>query len=164
MNYIFLDIDGVLNNMNRMLYIYNHREDFPNWDLDYNFDERSYKALGKIVRKNKALVIVTSSWRYALEHNKFNDDLIREFFRLCNKYHICIHGWTTIEYKSRGAQIKEYIDKKLKSKDKFVIIDDETCDIDSYYSSEHVYKTDEYIGLQKEDIKKVNKLFRKQMK
>ena len=54
MNYIFLDVDGVLNNE---IYFHEHLDD------DGILDEENIKLLADLVNKTNANVVLSSSWR-----------------------------------------------------------------------------------------------------
>lgn len=128
MRYIFLDIDGVLNNQPYLLATHDRT----------HIDERSVKALGKICRKLKAKVVISSSWRIG-----WNNGGPRTT-RLCNlfaKYKIEVVGLTSTDTAyTRAEQITMYVSDHFNCGDSWVAIDDEELQL----SSRRFVKTDFY--------------------
>jgi hypothetical protein len=138
MNYIFLDVDGVLNNKkhyNKQHKKYGGRyccEEMP-------FNPRSLKNLRRIINKTGAKIVVSSSWR------KSNNCMVVLNARL-KEYGMEIHS-TTMNLYSRGEEITHWCEENLKENDKILIIDDEMYDILEYYNDDKIVKLNGNDGL-----------------
>ena len=159
MNYIFLDIDGVLNSNE---FIMKHVDD------DVILDEDAIKLLSNLVNVTHAKVVLSSSWRiyFTEDGNPKDNSFTKRGYKLkelLTKFNIEIIGITktgigkhgnVYDEGNRYDEIVDYIDKNLKENDNYVIIDD-----DDFYGSLHQFK-DKFIqtsfwkGLTEEHIKK----------
>lgn len=125
MNYIFLDVDGVLNS-----------DEFFREHLNENInvDETRVKLVADFVKKTNARIILSSSWRILFDDKmqtarRKGEELIKVF----SKYHIeiydrtkvCISSYGYYDAGERFNEINDYICKNLTPIDKFVIFDDE---------------------------------------
>ena len=147
MNYIFLDIDGVLNNKD---YILLHKEKLA------SIDESKLKLLSDFCNKYNCNVILSSSWRSTLNDNLlplkdfitlFNGDKTlsrgKYMIDLFKTYNLPLLGKTTNYKTFRGDQILDYVENNFSDNDHFVILDDEDDKI-SYYFGDRFIKTDFY--------------------
>lgn len=135
LKYIFLDVDGVLNNTNNLVKLHNKLGDNEYLKLVKSqhtpFDKKSLKYLGKLIDKFKGnvRVIITSSWR--LNNDKLF--LLRNIIEKYSKYHIYIQFDKTIYSKDgiRGLEIDKYMSENIINRafDDYVIIDDDDYDI-----------------------------------
>ena len=131
MEYIFLDIDGVLNYKDYLLF---HRDD------DFIIDEINVRRLQRLVFETNARIVLSSSWRYGFEKNEEDGKIhfnplypkggCAKLERLLAKYHLYIYDVTPKDNPdwdegNRGSQIQRYIEKNLSSSDHYVIFDDE---------------------------------------
>lgn len=137
MNYIFLDIDGVLvpeNNLTR-----------SNIYDGYEFNVFCVELLKEIIEKTNSKIVISSSWR----ESRTLDELQGIF----SHYGIenCIVGVTPILgfMSSRGEEIKRFMDEENLMDINFVIIDDleEMVDLES-----HTVRTSSELGLRKENV------------
>lgn len=119
MNYIFLDIDGVLNSEPFLL---EQVRANPNRKFVRMIDEKAVEVLAKACRWFNAVVVISSSWRVGWHRDS---EHILELKDLLNKYNIKVVGLTTVNGDDRGQQIWEYIDHHLVSSDSYVILDDD---------------------------------------
>lgn len=164
MNYIFLDIDGVLNSQKYVLKT-DKKKDIPR--IERNFDQRAIKRLGKICKQNHAQVILSSSWRYGfnkiMEHDQEDvySSTLNKYFK---KYDIKIIERTTLEHMDRGAQINKYIREHLRYADNYLIIDDEIKDIIVYIAKDKVVKTQFKTGLLYKHVRQCRKIFKRQQR
>ena len=139
MNYIFLDIDGVLNNKRH--YKKQHKKYGGRFCCEnIPFNARSIKNLRKIIDKTNSKIVLSSSWR-RLENN-----IIILKARLI-EYGIKIYSITPFINGDRGKEIKKWCEENLKQNDKILIIDDNMYDIENYYNSKEIVKIDGYKGL-----------------
>jgi len=153
MRFVFLDIDGVLNNKDH--YAKRHKkyggkffcEDMP-------FNPRSIKNLRKIVDKTKAQVVVSSSWRR-------DEKCMTVLKARLMEYGIRVYSVTPYVGGYRGEEIKKWCKENLKLKDKIIIIDDEMYDLHKYYGNNEIVKVNCNKGLNYfktlEAIKKLKK-------
>lgn len=115
--YLFLDIDGVLNDSvsDRLDIMKDH---FANWD------DICTNTLNKIVEVTGAKIVVTSSWRPNLGNHEANLKWLRDVFTLRGfKYPENIIGQTIRGYKEvrngssipipRGVEIKHWLDRHV---------------------------------------------------
>lgn len=126
-NYIFLDLDGVLNNTTYLMSV------LDEWGLD----PKNISVLKKICEDFDCKVVLSSSWR-----RDFNSDtsirvssddnvewakLILKTFKDANINFVGITDFSNDRYLGwdRIGQIRRYIEKHLDKKDKYIIIDDE---------------------------------------
>lgn len=171
MKIVFLDIDGVLNSQNRAIQLQDlHKrglcseEDVLNWDLPY---EDTLSALKRIVDATGAEIVLSSTWRRSPERVKQLNERFRPYgFQIYGKtrsgvYHEDLEMlgfdlnkcYSSYEDKrtgkayttDRGAEIALWISEHP-GLEGFVILDDDSADIDQYYGKEHV-ATDFRIGL-----------------
>lgn len=130
MKIIFLDVDGVLNS----------EQDLFSWTIE---SDKHLILLACIVRRTNAKIVVSSSWR--------NCGLLDTLKKRLNDFSMSIYGKTK-DIGERGLEIKDWLDNH-NDIESFVILDDEDFDIKSYFPNNFV-KTDEEVGLQKEDVEK----------
>ncbi len=155
MNYIFLDIDGVLNSEEFLL---------QNRDKLGQIDPSKVKLLADLVKATEAKIILSSSWRIF-----FNDDLTIKH-KLANQGNLLLQALTkeglTLSgktkylvlddykelYWERPNEIALYIHENLKSSDNFIILDDEDCGLSEKFNK-HFIKTNFYKnGLTKKHV------------
>lgn len=151
---IFLDIDGVLNDINDMIdnihisrVIYNKTGSYLDWNYEqrkeymgFSFSFEKLEILKEMIRLTKAKIVLSSSWR----SNLMMDTLIDKGLPVIDM--------TPYIYQKRGQEIKEY----LKNNDyySFCILDDELCDYEKEGLLDYLVKTDgySYNGLSYEHI------------
>ena len=143
MNYIFLDIDGVLNNKKhyqKMHKKYGGRfccENMP-------FNPRSLKNLKWIIErtggKNKTKIVLSSSWRMS------NNCMVVLKARLA-EYGMKQELVTPQINGERGLEIKTWLDDNATVDDSYVIIDDEIKDISTYFLKNYIVHTNWTKGL-----------------
>lgn len=157
--YIFLDIDGVLNNeyYTKLCYEKFHRKR-PFFCNNVPFDPSSLIQLAYLCnyirsKNDEPYVVLTSSWRL--------HDADREVAAArLEEYNIQIKDITTKDtYLDRGEQIKQYLDKIDHPID-FVILDDESFDIKEYFPDELVL-TDFRIGFTSKEKTKAEEILYK---
>lgn len=157
--YIFLDIDGVMNNEFDILEKMN--DDTKQYTRDdIRFCEEAWDLLGKLCQQTNAKVILSSSWRHGLYKDsggdiKVNSEDDKTAIRLLAYFKakkIPLVGLTSFGFDgSRGQQILDYIAKNLNGlTDEWIVIDDEISDMEDILPMEHVFKTSFKTGLTQE--------------
>ena len=147
-NIIFLDIDGVLNNDSSMLF-YKYI-----FDEKIGVDRRSLDILKHICDIYGAKIVLSSSYRLGFDSNMNpkSNGAVLELNKLFMDNNIKVIGKTDNKSLSndkwdRPRQIVNYVNKYLRSFDKWVALDDENLlgrsskDIDEILK-EHFIKTD----------------------
>lgn len=166
MNYIFLDIDGVMNNRHDwMSKVDNKSEQFHGHRM---FCDEAWQLLSDTCKKVNAVVVLSSSWRTGFTYGEdgkvvvtnsecYLSNKLLEYF---NKYNINLVGITDKTCAPRGKQIMDYIKSNLDSHDKFIVIDDGYFDIKDYISESQFIKTEFETGLLPEHCKRIIKYFK----
>ena len=147
MNIIFLDVDGVLNNIKDAEELYEKTRK-PVIGYEWPFSECSLNVLKKIVDETDAKIVVTSSWRL---ENQGRNVLLSEL----KKYDLQekVIGWTPkLKAFRREEEIIAYLNSNNYENLNFIILDDEV----SWYKDleKYVIKTDPYSGLNEEHLEK----------
>lgn len=164
MNYIFLDIDGVMNNrIDWMQKVDNKSEQFRSHRM---FCDEAWQLLSDVVKKTKAKIVLSSSWRIAfvqdgdvirsLRPSESSSNKLLEYF---NNYNIPLVGLTTKVYDLRGIQIQEYVQENFTEDDKWIVIDDEEFDIKNLVPEEQFIKTEFETGLQQHHCEQIINYF-----
>ena len=147
MNYIFLDIDGVLNNKKH--YSKQHKKYGGRFCCEnMPFNPRSILNLRKIIDKTNSKVVISSSWR------RTKNGMIVLKARLIEYGIHLLAG-------DRGKEILQWCKDNTKDGDRILIIDDELYDIKEYFSDNKIVKVNYNDGLNKikryEAIRKLSK-------
>ena len=144
MKVIFLDIDGVLNSKKFF------KSDYTYAAPDDSLDPYAIKKLNKIVDKTGAEIVVSSTWRIGKSVDDLENILNRNGFtgHVIDKTEDLIH-----ERKTRGDEIKKWLDEHLNI-DSFVIIDDFNFPKFEKYFSTRFVQTDDRVGLSNQDADK----------
>jgi hypothetical protein len=139
MNIIFLDVDGVINSINRLIEVYNetHR---PHSGYEYPFDEKCLENLKMIVDETDSYIVVTSTWRKRLKGKMVLMSKLKEY-GLDKR----VIGFTPILGR-REDEINSFL-SKLDKPYKYVIIDDDLVLDDNFV------KVSTQTGLTSEDAK-----------
>lgn len=117
MNIVFLDIDGVLNDILT-------RDKAPSGYR--GIDDDKVELLAKICDKLSANIVISSDWRDCL-HDKDNDGkyLVDKLY----KFGLYIIGIIpTISWSKRGEEIKKYLETYSNIIDKYLVLDDSEFD------------------------------------
>lgn len=147
MKYIFLDVDGVLNNEKYTKKCYNKNGKKSFWCENVPFDPKCLKRLAKIVKKTKAKIILTSTWRLDMKSMAVLEARIAE-------YGLRISGETENINHIRGLEIKEWLENNdfNWNTDDFIVLDDEVNDITSYINELNVIEINQYYGITWSDM------------
>lgn len=150
MKIIFLDIDGVMNNSQHLIYSEVHE--------DLEFSPEAVDTLHEIIKETSAKIVISSTWRIGR-----TDDELRHIFA---HYDVLIAnaiiGQTPILPRSmsiggRCDEITAYISMMIAGLDykidSFVIIDDD--DFDMHFLSHLLVKCDREVGLVKDQKQQI---------
>ncbi len=155
MNYLFLDIDGVLNTGRYSNYL--AVNGLYETDADgYLFDPEAVQNLEYIIEATDAKIIITSTWRL--------DGDMQALWRNRNLAGEAVGVTPTIEkeraigkikiwYGHRGMEIEAWLQDNATFPFKYAILDDEDCYLESH--SDHLVLTDPMTGITKEVADKV---------
>lgn len=162
MNVIFLDIDGVLNSQ--------QTEERCNGVIGIDSDKVA--RLAEIVNANKAILMLTSSWRLHWWKREKEDDEQHPLGEYLDKklaeYGLKIYDTVPYAGFNRGTAILKWLESTELTVNKFIILDDELFD----YGEEnvrllgYVVKTSFYNdngGLQDLHVVEANRKFKKQV-
>lgn len=151
MKYIFLDCDGVLNNINYTKKCYKKNGKKPMSMYCTPFDPYNLKNLAKIVRKTGANIVLTSTWRLDKEHMAVLRARLAE-------YGLRIYDMTDNINMIRGVEIKEWL-KSHRDIENYVVIDDEEYNLSNFIDNKHLVIVNSEYGLTFGDrIRAINKL------
>ena len=165
MNYIFLDIDGVMNNRSDWISkVDNNTEQFRSHRM---FCDTAWQMLSDVVKETGAKIILSSSWRTSLiqegetiKPKRFREASVSKLLEYFSNYNIPLVGLTTGRYDYRGKQIIEYVNSHFTLEDKWIVLDDEVCDIRGYVAENQIIDTDFETGLLPEHCEKIIQYFK----
>lgn len=155
--YIFLDIDGVMNNEFDILEKMHDDDAKKHTRNDIHFCDAAWDRLGTLCKKTGAKVILSSSWRHGLIKdergnvvvaNQENHLAIR-LLAYFKAYKVPLVGLTGLGRDGcRGLQILDYIAENLNGiTDEWIVLDDEIFDMKEHLPMDHVFKTSFKTGL-----------------
>lgn len=156
--YIFLDIDGVLNDEVYIEKCYDMNGGYPMSMSYVPFDPKTLFNLMNLVQKIRLVsdeeprIVLSSTWRLHETDTGIVKARIAEYgLRLFDK--------TPYIHSERGLEIKSFLSKQnLDENDyKFVILDDDKFDIETIYADNLVYVNRIY-GLSVSDVNKALKI------
>ena len=151
MKYIFLDCDGVLNNINYTKKCYKKNGKKPMSMYCTPFDPYNLKNLAKIVRKTGANIVLTSTWRLDKERMAVLRARLAE-------YGLKIYDMTDNINMIRGVEIKEWL-KSHRYIENYVVIDDEEYNLSNFIDNKHLVIVNSEYGLTFRDrVKAIEKL------
>ena len=132
---IFLDIDGVLNQL-------------QSWHID----KKCVKNLGLLCSGLNATVVLTSSWRpgYCRNFDKCSPQ-IQKFLSICQEYHIRVEGRTR-DFDNRTEEIRDYCNRHNIAK--YLILDDDSS---LFSDTTNLYLVNYKTGFTKHDVKRIFK-------
>ena len=141
MNIIFLDVDGVLNSVNKLIEVYNKTHK-PHSLYNYPFDERCLINLQLLVKKTNSKLVIISSWKKSLEGRC-------RLMEVLGKYDLDeeVIGFTS-NLNTKVEEIKEYL-SKLNYSVNFIILDDKN-DMEELFP--YLVNTNPQVGLTEENV------------
>ena len=151
MNYIFLDVDGVLNSHNHQLEMF-YINGYLREKFDVPFDWNALENFNKLVVETDSNIVLSSTWRLYERGEK----LIREILRFYNIEDRLIGRTTNMPYQSRSREILDYLYRY--PCDHLVVLDDD------YYTSLMDYSVwvNARTGLDEVDVEKAKKILKKE--
>lgn len=147
MNIIFLDIDGVLNSIDKLIEVYK-KTGRPHSGSLYPFDEKCLKNLQLLVTETNSKIVITSTWRR-------DKQCMNVLLNTLDNYNLKseVIGYTPILYETRENEIKKYL-SKLNELPNFVIIDDI---VEMGELSQYLIVTSPQTGLTEENVQEAIK-------
>lgn len=138
MKIIFLDVDGVLNQLQK-----------------YHVDGNCIKELSKIYSADTRIVL-TSSWRLGFSRNINQcSPQIRKLITCLNKYNMSIM-YCTEKLGDRRKEVLSWLQGK--NIESYIILDDDKSEYSSI-DRLNIYLTNSKTGLTSKDIKSIKKMF-----
>lgn len=148
MNIIFLDVDGVLNSVNKLIETHEKTHKSHSGYL-YPFDEICLENLQTLVRETNSKLVVTSSWRKDEEGKNILLEMLKKYDLKKD-----VMGFTPIlSNEERSKEIESFLDT-LNIKPNFIILDD---DSDFGDLLPFLIKTDKNTGLTYENVQEAIK-------
>ena len=149
MKIIFLDIDGVLNGYNKWTYLainISKKLHIPVSVMRdvlniFEVKETYVKRLYKIVKKTGAKIVMSSSWRHGYWNTPYEEKHYdqKRLHDLLDKYSLEVIDITpSSKTGKREDEINQWLNETRIKVDKFVILDDESFDLQSFVGKELV--------------------------
>lgn len=149
MKIVFLDVDGVLNGYNKWTYLIiniSKKLHIPTKIIRetlriFEVKEKYVRRLSKIINKTGAKIVMSSSWRHGFWNTpyeeKYKDQ--KRLQDLLNKYHLDVIDITPGSNSGkREDEINQWLNETNLAVDSFVILDDESYDLQSFVGKELV--------------------------
>ena len=182
MKVIFLDFDGVLNGYEFFsvigwriaCFLHIHNWYRKHTRHPYGLHKEKFRNLCKIVNATNAKIVLSATMRFAYWNTPYNekDETLKSLTDLCDKNHIEIIGITPKAHnRRRETEIKQWLSEHEGEVENFVILDDESADLQCFVNT-HLVKTRtivkggsfirkiliEKTGLRKNHVKKAIKI------
>ncbi|KKM97710.1 hypothetical protein LCGC14_1165280 [marine sediment metagenome] len=144
---IFLDIDGVLNNVDITRFHKGRPGEYAYgvFTNENYFDPNCVACLNKIIETTKADIVISSTWRIL-----FDIETLSDFFKRQSVKGKVIGCTGRSQQRIRGLEIQDWLSEHPKIKN-FVILDD---DSDMVHLMSHLVKTSWGKGLEEHHIDK----------
>ena len=155
-NIIFLDVDGVIVSGK----YYHSQYEKTGEPGDHLLDPEAIAVLARICKANHAGIVVTSSWRSGA--GNYDKEYETILIPALERAGIDCIGETTLMGYDRGWQILEWLKDNPRFTGKYVVIDDDTKDIEGHIDSAHFFHTRWDTGLLSEHEELISKMFREQ--
>lgn len=146
---IFLDVDGVLNGYNKWTYFLIDISKILHIPVRimrkllhvFSVKEKYIRRLSKIVRKTGARIVMSSSWRYGYWYTPYEEmhKDQKKLYDLLHKYKLDVIDITPSDKNGiRENEINQWLNETELNIDRFVILDDESYDLQSFIGKELV--------------------------
>lgn len=130
---LFLDIDGVLNQLQK----------------DY-IDVNCVANLAVLVRRLDAKIVLSSTWRFGYAHNfSYCTPQIQHLIKVFENFDLQIWSRTNESAKTRTEEIQSYL---YRYSDDYIILDD---DVSLFTSINNLYLVNCKTGLTSKDVRKL---------
>jgi len=146
---VFLDVDGVLNGYNKWTYFVINVSRFLHIPTSFvsrrlkifEVKEKYVRRLSKIIKSTGSKIVMSSSWRNGYWNvpykNKYRDQ--KRLHDLLNKYKLEVIDITPNSKNGvREDEINQWLKDTKLTVDRFVILDDESYDLQSFVGRELV--------------------------
>lgn len=159
--YIFLDVDGVLNNEKYLVKCYEHNGHHAMHMNHAPFDPKCLNNLMKLVRyierkKYDVKIILSSTWRlHEVDYEIVNARIA--------EYGLTLKGRTDYIHSERGLEINKYLEDNPDYL-YYLIIDDDIFDIKPYHNFKYVITTKYLTGFDNSKLKEAKLKFDKFIK
>ena len=158
--YIFLDIDGVLNDEEYFLQCYRKNGGYPMHMHFAPFDPKTLDCLMYFIQDLRKTgtpkIILSSTWRL----NDTDTEIVKA--RIA-EYGLRIEDRTPYIHSNRGEEIEDFLKKQEINKDySFVILDDDSFDIKNKFPDRLVL-VDRYYGLSTRDTDKAKEILERKV-
>lgn len=138
--YIFLDVDGVLNNT-RYISMRHRQYGGKFFCQNVPFNPRSLRNLRILVECTKGKLVLTSTWR-------LDNTSISVLESRLAEYNLRLYGKTNYMYSHRGTEIRDYLRNQTNSSyNNILILDDEMTDIKDEFEEFQMVKVNGDKGL-----------------
>ena len=166
MKVIFLDMDGVVNTVNKDRYSLALKltYDYDNYKDKFQFDTRiliNFIKLLKFCKENEIGICISSTWRIGTSVEGWKEFIYRHFSKAIGmkENENIVIGLTNQEHNGiRGLQIIDWLNS-YKNVERFLIVDDEIKDIKGYFLDENILKVNSQSGLTEEKLREVYNFF-----
>lgn len=175
MKVIFLDFDGVVNNISYDKYmdidilVKKGKDKYftSTWSIN---NLEPFKELLLWCQKEDIKIVISSSWRILFDSYSYIEEMFCDIFKEYSyqkrkhKYENLVIGRTK-SFGDRGLEILQWLnDNSELNITNYIVVDDEIdYDIKQYINKEHYIHTDNKIGLTNYDVYMIkNKLIRKE--
>ena len=146
LDYIFLDIDGVLNN---------YDSPYSDYDFTIKMEDEAIQSLEELIATYNTKIIISSTWR----ENKSLDYLKNLFGNYSEDVSNSIIDLTPqINFADRELEINTWLKDNEALNSKFIILDDRS---DFQKLKGNLYLVDPYKGLKLENLQKIHSLIGK---
>lgn len=155
--YIFLDIDGVMNNEFDILEKKHNSDDQQGTRDDVYFCDAAWDRLSILCMKTDAKIILSSSWRHWFTKDNSgrivaanqDNSLARRLLYYFTAHRIPLVDLTGLGHDGcRGLQILDYVTENFNGvTDEWIVLDDEIFDIKGHLPMDRVFKTSFKTGL-----------------
>lgn len=182
MRVLFLDIDGVLNGYNKWTYLLIDISKFLHIPTNFmrkrlnifGIRETYVRRLAKIVKSTDAKVVMSSSWRNGYWYTPYEEKTgdRKKLHDLLVKYGIEVIDITPTLCGKREDEINQWLNNTNLNVKSFVILDDESFDIQSFVGKQLVKTSSvkegqmiqglarENTGLKRKHVKKAIKILK----
>ena len=147
MNIVFLDVDGVLNNIGTT--------DISMINCCCGIDDKNLEQLKRLINETHSKIVLSSDWR-------LDDDLEKFLISRLSEHGLSIYDKTPNlhKYDERGEEIKTWL-RKHSDISSWIVLDDMVFrDFSKYEITDRLVLTNEECGLTENDVEKAIDIIR----